>query len=112
MAKPTPVLLFLFVFCFNTNTPTDAHPRHSDPVLAELNDYLMAIQLLRIDDPAAARLFNIWDELRVASWKIRELTDEQNLLMVDSKVMKQIGTTRAKQKQRNGPQRSFVKCSD
>ncbi|WOK05275.1 CehA/McbA family metallohydrolase [Imperialibacter roseus] len=99
MAKPTRVLLFLFVFCFNTNSTTEAHPRHSDPVLAELNDYLMAIQLLRVDDPAAARLFNIWDELRVVSWKIRELTDEQNLPMVDSKVMKQVGATRAKQKQ-------------
>lgn len=76
-----------------------AHDGHSDPVLAELNDYLMAIQLMRIDDARAADIFKIWQELKFESWEIRRLTDDQNLLMSSKDVMEQIGKTKAKQKQ-------------
>lgn len=76
-----------------------AHDGHSDPVLAELNDYLMAIQLMRIDDARAADIFKTWQELKFESWEIRRLTDDQNLLMSSKDVMEQIGKTKAKQKQ-------------
>ena len=88
------VLLLLF-----SASQSHTHPRHTDPVLAELNDYLMAIQLLRTDDPKAADIFGTWTELREASWKIRELTDDENMTMIDAAVMEQIGKTKAKRKQ-------------
>lgn len=59
----------------------------------------MAIQLMRIKDTAAANIFKTWHELRTESWEIRNLTDEQNLLISAEAVMKQISKTRAKQKQ-------------
>lgn len=89
-------LILIWTACWATTVA--AHPRHSDPVLAELNDYLMAIQLLRANDQRAAALFDVWGELRAASWKIRELTDEQNLTIIDAAVMEQIGKTKASQK--------------
>ncbi|MCO6475395.1 MAG: CehA/McbA family metallohydrolase [Phaeodactylibacter sp.] len=76
-----------------------AHPGHTDPVLEELNDYLMAIQIMRADDPRATAIFETWRELRAASWKIRELTDEQGLLIDDEKARAQISATRAKREQ-------------
>ncbi len=87
------VLFFLF------ESRTFAHDVHTDPVLQELNDYLMAIQLMKLDDPGAADIFKTWQELRDESWEIRKLTDEQYLLVNAEAVMKQIGHTRAKQKQ-------------
>ena len=71
-----------------------AHPGETDPVLEELNDYLMAIQLLRLEDPRATEIFALWHQLRTASWKIRELTDEQDFLIHADEVMKQIGETK------------------
>ncbi|MDH3651632.1 MAG: hypothetical protein OEQ53_18255, partial [Saprospiraceae bacterium] len=76
----------------------NAHPGQTDPVLQELNDYLMAIQLLRFEDAEATNIFETWHELRTESWKIRELTDEQNLLINADEVMLQIGKTKALQK--------------
>ena len=78
---------------------TYAHDGHSDPVLEEINDYVMAIQLLRINDSDATNIFKTWQELKAESWEIRNLTDEQNLLMNSETVMKQISRARAKQKQ-------------
>ncbi len=75
------------------------HPGHQDPVYAELNDYLMAIQIMRYEDPRADEIFKIWNQLREASWKIRELTDEQNLFITSQQVMDQIATTKRKQRQ-------------
>lgn len=76
-----------------------AHDGHGDPVLAELNDYLMAVQLLRIEDPRAADIFETWQELKFESWEIRRLTDDENLLIQSQEVMEQIARTRTKQKQ-------------
>ncbi|TDI71260.1 MAG: hypothetical protein E2O88_02190, partial [Bacteroidetes bacterium] len=75
------------------------HPGHQDPVYAELNDYLMAIQIMRYEDPRAAKIFETWNELREASWRIRELTDEHNLFINSQQVMDQIAATKKKQKQ-------------
>ncbi len=75
------------------------HPGHQDPVYAELNDYLMAIQIMRYEDPKAAEIFESWNKLREASWRIRELTDEQDLLINSQQVMDQIAATKRKQKQ-------------
>ena len=74
------------------------HPGDQDPVYAELNDYLMAIQIMRYDDPRAAEIFSTWDELREASWNIRELTDDLDMLITSSLVMEQIAATKKKQK--------------
>ena len=59
----------------------------------------MAIQMLRMDDPEAEELFRSWQELRAESWKIRHLTDEEDLLMNSDAVIEQVSKTRAKQKQ-------------
>lgn len=71
-----------------------AHDRHTDPRLAELNDYLMAVQVLRHSVPQADTLFHRWQELRLASWRIRELTDEQDLTIDAPKVAQQVERTR------------------
>jgi hypothetical protein len=76
------------------NTPTRAHPGYTDPLLAELNDYLMAIQVLRLRDARAAGLFDQWRSIRDASWKIRELTDQQTLPISDPAVQQQIAAAR------------------
>jgi hypothetical protein len=74
------------------------HPGHSDPELEEINDYLMAIQLMRHNDPQAVVIFEKWRQLREASWKIRELTDSENLLIDSRLVMDQIGDAKRLQK--------------
>ncbi len=70
------------------------HEGHTDPELAEINDYLMALQLMRHTDPQAVAIFGKWQQLREASWKIRELTDAENLLISSDKVLEQIGQAR------------------
>jgi hypothetical protein len=67
-----------------------AHPRHSDPVLAELNDFIFALQVLHYENPQAEELMQSWMQLRDVSWRIRELTDGENLLISDSRVKTQI----------------------
>ncbi|NND05659.1 MAG: CehA/McbA family metallohydrolase [Saprospiraceae bacterium] len=91
----TCLVLTLFV---SSPPGIDAHPGPTDQVLAELNDYLMAIQLLRIEDARADEIFKTWHQLRTASWNIRALTDEQDLLIETDKVMLQIGRTKVLQK--------------
>ena len=95
----TAIIIFSLVFSFVFEPLTYAHDGHSDPVLEEINDYVMAIQLLRINDSDATNIFKTWQELKAESWEIRNLTDEQNLLMNSETVMKQISRARAKQKQ-------------
>ena len=90
------------------STPTLAHHGRTDPVLAELNDYLMAIQIMRARDPKAVEIFKTWHDLRTASWKIRELTDAENLLIHADKVMEQISATRAKRKKLLQECRSYL----
>ena len=70
-----------------------AHPRHTDPILAELNDYLVALQLLRFDNSQAEELFQLWQRVREESWKIRKLTDEQDLPVGAPAVVHQIRKT-------------------
>jgi hypothetical protein len=70
-----------------------SHPGPLDSRLAELNDYLMAIQVMRHSEPSAEALFKRWQELREESWKIRELTDNQNLSVNDPAVTKQVRHT-------------------
>lgn len=93
------LIVTLFARLLFSSPACHAHPRHTDPVLAELNEYLMALQLLRANDPKATAIFNTWSELREASWKIRELTDDENLTMIDDAVMEQIGKTKMKRQQ-------------
>lgn len=77
---------------------SQAHPGHTDPELEEINDYLMAIQLMRHEDPQAVAIFEKWQQLREASWKIRELTDKGNLLVNSHEVMDQISVAKSLQK--------------
>ncbi len=72
-------LLIITMFVLTLAAGASAHPRHSDPVLAELNDYLVAIQLLKDKDPQAEQLFKLWQSVRAESWEIRRLTDKENL---------------------------------
>ncbi|UCD61097.1 MAG: CehA/McbA family metallohydrolase [Flavobacteriaceae bacterium] len=95
----TATIIILLVLPLAFCPPALAHDGHADPVLQEINDYLMAIQLMQIKDTTAANIFKTWHELRTESWEIRNLTDEQNLLINSEAVMKQISKTRSKQKQ-------------
>ena len=95
----TAVIVISLILSFVFGPRAYAHDGHIDPVLQELNDYLMAIQMLRIDDLKAAELFKSWQELRAESWKIRKLTDEKDLLANSETVLEQIIKTRGKQKQ-------------
>ena len=79
-------------------TQSWSHPGHTNKVLLELNDYMMAIQVMRTYDPRAEEIFGTWQSLREASWKIRELTDEDNLSVTAPGVMDQIAATRDLQK--------------
>ncbi|MHC4158989.1 MAG: hypothetical protein ACYSSO_07905 [Planctomycetota bacterium] len=72
-----------------------AHSRRTDPVLAELNDYLMALQVLKENDSQAGELFKLWQRVRQGSWEIRRLTDEENLPIDAAVVSGQIQKTRA-----------------
>ncbi len=93
------IILLSIVFSILFKGSAMAHDGHGDPVLAELNDYLMAIQLMRIEDSRAAGIFKTWQELKFESWEIRRLTDDENLLIQSPEVMEQISRTRTKQKQ-------------
>ncbi len=93
------VIIISLIFSLVFKLSAFAHDGHSNPVLAELNDYLMAIQLMRIKDSRAADIFKTWQELKFESWEIRRLTDDLNLLINSKDVMEQIGKTKAKQKQ-------------
>ena len=75
-------------------TAAPTHERLTDPVLSELNDYLMAIQILRYQDDRAGDIFALWQSVRDASWAIRDLTDSRGLSIHDSTVQKQIAAAR------------------
>lgn len=85
--------LFAFICLILLTDITSAHDPQTDPELAELNDYLMAIQVLRHGDAEADSLFHQWQELREESWKIRELTDDGGLSIDDPEVVAQIKQT-------------------
>ena len=84
-----------------------AHDPQTDPELAELNDYMMAIQSLRHSDSGAESLFKQWQTLREESWKIRELTNEQNLNIGHPEVEKQVQQTNNQRKQLLSDSRSY-----
>ena len=88
------IRLIVVLLLMHAPAPAQAHERFTDPVLAELNDYLMAVQILRLHDPRAGELFNLWRSTRDASWKIRELTDQQNLPIQSAPVQKQVAAAR------------------
>lgn len=103
MYKPAPMKKTRFSLLFVAlslaiSLQSYGHAGHTDPELEEINDYLMAIQLMRHTDPQAVAIFGKWQELREASWKIRELTDSENLLIDDGRVMAQISAARGLQK--------------
>lgn len=72
---------------------SSAHDPKTNPELAELNDYMMAIQTLRHSDSGAESLFKKWQTLREESWKIREMTDDQGLNIDHPEVQKQVKLT-------------------
>lgn len=69
------------------------HPRTTDPRLAELNDYLGALQVLKEKDPQAEQLFKLWQRVRTGSWEMRRLTDEKDLRIDSPAVIGQIHKT-------------------
>lgn len=86
-----------------------AHPDHTSEELSELNDYLMALQMMRHQNTEAEELFQRWQELREASWKIRELTDEEDLDINDPVVEEQIDQTHRLRKALLEDSRSFFR---
>lgn len=93
MAASVKSLLLTLLFSLFIAVSGWAHPGHTDSGLAELNDYLMALQVMRHSDSGAETLFRRWQELSEASWKIRELTDEQDLPVDAPGVIEQIDRT-------------------
>lgn len=89
--RKTIILISLIVTSISSIGHT--HPGDTDTRLEELNDYLMALQVMRHSDPGAEILFNRWQQLREASWKIRELTDDQDLPIDAPEVAEQIELT-------------------
>lgn len=90
MVKKTLTLLIVFLMITDISS---AHDPQTDPELAELNDYMMAIQTLRHSDSGAESLFNQWQVLREESWKIRELTDDRGLNIDHTEVQEQVKLT-------------------
>jgi hypothetical protein len=80
-------------------TGASTHPRGSTMALAELNDYLAAVQWLAESDPAAEKLFEQWQVVREESWTIRALTDSGDLGIDDPHVVEQVQTVRALRRQ-------------
>ena len=72
-----------------------AHERRSVPVLAELNDYLAGVQILKEEDARAEELFKLWQRVRAGSWEIRRLTDEEDMRIDAPSVRAEITKTRA-----------------
>ncbi|NBC66675.1 MAG: hypothetical protein GVY07_13595 [Bacteroidetes bacterium] len=72
---------------------SSAHDPQTNPELAELNDYMMAIQTLRHSDSGAESLFKQWQTLREESWKIREMTDDRGLDIDHTEVQEQVKLT-------------------
>jgi len=58
-----------------------AHPRHTDPILSELNDYLPAIQFLKGTDnnPQAISILNQWLSVLGATWDLMDIVDNKGL---------------------------------
>lgn len=100
------VLFVLFCFMLISDF-VSAHDPQTDPELAELNDYMMAIQVLRHSDSDAESLFKQWQELREESWKIRDMTDEQGLNIDHSEVIDQVNHTTDLRKQLLSNSRSY-----
>ncbi|MHC4912073.1 MAG: hypothetical protein ACYTE5_03600, partial [Planctomycetota bacterium] len=71
------------------------HERRTDPVLAELNDYLAGVQVLKEEDARAEELFKLWQRVRAGSWEIRRLTDEEDMRIDAPTVRDEITKTRA-----------------
>lgn len=94
-AIPQRGALFLgLMFLLLMHAPANSHERLTDPVLAELTDYLTALQVLRFQDQRAQELFGLWQSARDGSWRIRELTDDQGLSIHDPAVQKQVAAAR------------------
>ncbi|MDR9410752.1 MAG: CehA/McbA family metallohydrolase [Balneolaceae bacterium] len=90
MVKKT---LLLFIVLLMITDISSAHDPKTNPELAELNDYMMAIQTLRHSDAGAESLFKNWQTLREESWEIREMTDDQGLNIDHPDVQKQVKLT-------------------
>ncbi|NBC64626.1 MAG: hypothetical protein GVY07_03030 [Bacteroidetes bacterium] len=84
-----------------------AHDPKTNPELAELNDYMMAIQTLRHSDSGAETLFKQWQILREESWKIREMTDDRGLNIDHAEVQEQVKHTTDLRKQLLEDSRSY-----
>ena len=59
-----------------------AHPRHTDPTLSELNDYLPAIQFIKDvqQTPQATELINQWLVVRQATWDLMNMMDKEGFI--------------------------------
>ena len=89
----TRLLLACLLLWVLDTIPGNTHPEHTSYELSELNDYLMALQVMRHQNPAADDLFHRWQELREASWEIREWTDDRDLTIDAPEVERQIEHT-------------------
>ena len=87
------LLLLSLALLFSTKN-VYAHDGHIDRELIELNDYLMAIQLLKDESEVAQGLFLNWQQVRSSSWEIRALTEKNNLLANSEQVKQQVKKTK------------------
>ncbi len=89
------IVLLAGVLFVGMGTSGFGHERRTDPVLAELNDYLAGVQILKEEDGRAEELFKLWQRVRAASWEIRRLTDEEDMRIDAPAVRVEIAKTRA-----------------
>ncbi|MHC4149310.1 MAG: hypothetical protein ACYSR5_07490, partial [Planctomycetota bacterium] len=90
------ILIGLTIVLFvGAGTRGFAHERRTDPVLAELNDYLAGVQILKEKDARAEELFKLWQRVRACSWEIRRLTDEEDMTIDSPAVRGEVRKTRA-----------------
>ncbi|RKX36298.1 MAG: hypothetical protein DRP64_18770, partial [Verrucomicrobia bacterium] len=73
-----------------------AHPRHTDPALSELNDYLPAIQFIKDtrQTPQATELINQWLVVRQATWDLMNMMDKEGFVTDSPEVVVKIANSK------------------
>jgi len=92
--------IFMAVFVLvGIVTIAEAHPRHTDSMMAELNDYIPALQKLKESDAEAGKLFELWLDVRQRSWDIRKNIDDNDLRNDSAEIVEAVKAAKVKRSQ-------------
>ena len=72
----------------------EAHPRHTNSLMAELNDYIPALQKLKESDAEAEKLFTLLLNVRQRSWDIRKNIDDNDLRNDSAEIVNAVKTAK------------------